>query len=162
MEDAYAKLMRATDITDLKMDKLRELLHKIMLIAPRQRSPLQIELTIRRDSFNMFHHHWNQDMVAGTAKDLADILNRGWKMVRDTILIGRLQVNWRPNDLGLPMINSHMSSLISVAQAALTVSGKIPVNRAFLASTDIIVQDFTSLHAHNPLGFIKTTLQIEL
>ena len=105
VDDAYLRLFRKLDPKDLKLDTLKDLLHKTLKIAPRQKSLFKVEIILRSQGYDLMYHHMSGEEIGALmeGKALKDLLKNGLKLVRSMAMLGGHQFSWRPNDIGLPV-----------------------------------------------------------
>jgi hypothetical protein len=87
------------------LETLKELLHKTLKIAPRQKSALNVEIVLRSQGYDLMYHHMSGDELAALmeSKAFKEMLFRGFKLTRNVVTLGGHQFSWRANDIGLPV-----------------------------------------------------------
>ena len=84
---------------------MKDLLHKTLKIAPRQKSPFKVEIVLRSQDYDLMYHHMSGDELAALmkGKEFKEMFFRGFKLTRNVVTLGGLQFSWRANDIGLPV-----------------------------------------------------------
>jgi hypothetical protein len=138
------------------LETLKELLHKTLKIAPRQKSAFKVEIVLRSQGYDLMYHHMSGDELAALmeGKAFKELLTRGFKLTRNVVMLGGHQFSWRSNDIGLPVgvgLATPGAGRYQLSYGNVSQTNKI--SRSIQSNIDLNLQVYQTNSIYYPVNF---------